>query len=50
MDKRPFQFLGIAGENVLEGAADRGFVVYVELAVLAEDLVIALDELVARFN
>jgi hypothetical protein len=46
----PLQLLRVAGEDVLEGAADRAFVVEVELAEAAEDVVIALDELVGRLN
>ena len=50
VNQRPMQFLAVAGQNVMKGAADSAFVVEVELAEAAQYVVVALDELVGRLN
>ena len=49
-DEGPVHFLAVAGEDILESTADGAFVVEVELTEAAENVVIALDELVGGLN
>jgi len=49
-NERPVEALRVAAQDGLEGAADGHFVVNVKLAVLVEDGVVVLDDLVGGLD